>query len=160
MAKEPKAKGAPPAPIMGRPTDYSTSLSDEICDHIAEGKSLASWCRDNSTGYSSVMRWLETHEYFRENYRRARLHSADADADLANDVRDRVIAGELAPDIARVVLDSIKWTSGKRNPKKYGERMVLAGDEDAPIVTREISRREKAKAMALLVARARQPVDG
>jgi hypothetical protein len=39
---------------------------------------------------------------------------------------------------ARLQIDSRKWLLSKLVPKKYGERTVLAGDPDAPLVVEDV----------------------
>lgn len=115
---------------------FTPEQADAICAWIAEGKSLAAWCRQTNTLYKTVTNWLKGEPEFQKAYIQAREDSADADADAMSDIRDRVLSGELKPDQARVAMDALKWSSGKRKPKVYGDRMVLAGDEGAPIATR------------------------
>jgi len=107
----------------GRPTTYSDDQAIEICNWIAEGKSLAGFCRDRGIGYSTVMQWLSAHKTFAENYARARLDSGDSEADGVTDIRERMLNGEITPEMARVAIDAAKWSAGKRQPKKYGEKL-------------------------------------
>ena len=71
------------------------------------------------------MQWLDEDEKFSENYTRARENAADADADIITDIREQVVAGTIAPDVARVAIDAAKWSAGKRKPKKYGDKLDL-----------------------------------
>ena len=108
---------------MGRPTDYTDEKAAEICEWIARGQSLASYCRENEVGYTTVMGWLRNNAAFANNYAGAREAAGDADADLVTDIRDRVLAGTVSPEQARVAIDACKWTAGRRQPKKYGDRI-------------------------------------
>ncbi len=112
--------------MQGRPTDYTEEKADEICNHIAEGNSLASYCRvEGNAKYSTIMQWLVKHESFAEKYTRAREEQGEADADAVSDIRMKVMSGELDPQAARVAMDAAKWTAAKRKPKKYGEKLEL-----------------------------------
>ena len=114
---------------IGRPPTYSDALALEICEHIASGKSLISWVREHGARwnitYGAVVNWLAKRPAFDEMYARAREDSADADADAMSDLRDRVLTGELDPQAARVAMDALKWTAGKRKPKRYGDNVQL-----------------------------------
>ena len=33
---------------------------------------------------------------------------------------------------ARVAIDALKWTAGKRSPRKFGDKLSLAGEPGAP----------------------------
>lgn len=109
----------------GRPTTFSTKIADQICDWIAEGKSLASFCRTKKIGYSTVMQWLGAHPKFAEDYARARVDSGDAEADTVTDIRERMLRGEITPEMARVAIDAAKWSAGKRQPKRYGDKLEI-----------------------------------
>ena len=112
----------------GRPSIFNDEVCNEICIRIACGESLASICRDGKMpGYRTVIMWLgdPTKEKFLQDYTRAREEQGDADADAVADVGRRVLSGELDPQAARVAIDALKWTAGKRRPKKYGDRLDL-----------------------------------
>lgn len=113
---KPKTRGRKPMAKGTHPAD--------ICAHIAQGKSLAAYCRDSNVGYTTVMKWLDEDDKFAHDYVRARQDAADADADTVTDIREKVMRGEITPEVARVAIDAAKWTAGKRAPKKYGDRLI------------------------------------
>lgn len=107
-------------------SDVSQRQKDAICEALASGDSLVKILRENGMpNYSTVMRWLGDDEAFRENYARAREAQGDAYADRIDDVADRVLSGEIDPQAARVAIDALKWSAGKRLPKKYGDKLGL-----------------------------------
>ena len=106
----------------------------EICARISEGESLAAVCRDDYLpSVRTVMRWLAENEAFRQDYTRAREAKADADADNIGDIAARVLSGEYDPQAARVAIDALKWAAAKMQPKKYGEKLELSGDDKSPL---------------------------
>lgn len=121
---------------MGRPTDYTKELGDEICVRVAEDEGVAAICRDEAMpSRTTIYKWLREHSEFANNYARARLDQGHTAADEMREVRRKVEAGTLEPGAARVVMDALKWEAGKRNPKSYGEKVALIGGDadDAPI---------------------------
>ena len=99
---------------------------EAICEAIACGQSLLQTLRESGMPhYATVMRWLEADESFRENYARAREAQGDADADQVGDIVAKVLSGEIDPQAARVAIDALKWSAGKRLPKKYGDKLGL-----------------------------------
>ena len=111
--------------MMAR-SDVSQRQKDAICEALASGDSLVKILRENGMPhYATVMRWLEADERFRENYARAREAQGDAYADRIDDVAERVLSGEIDPQAARVAIDALKWSAGKRLPKKYGDKLGL-----------------------------------
>ena len=124
--KEPKSKAR-----TGRPSKYSVELAAEICGRLAAGESLASICRSaHMPGIVTVYRWMAAHEYFRQDYARAREDQADTHADEIT-----MIADEMPPVDAngrtdsgwvqwqRTRIDARKWVAGKMKPKKYGDKV-------------------------------------
>ena len=156
-AAKPKAKGkvakspeSAPKAKMGAPTTFDKHMARLICLRIAEGESLREIVRtpgmpDRSTVYD----WLLRHPDFADQYTRAREEQADTLADeiiaIADEspqtveVRDRegnvldikIDSGYV--NYQRQRIDARKWTAMKLKPKKYGERVALAGDADSPI---------------------------
>ena len=151
--------------MRGRPSEYSDEIADKICDGLADGRSLRSICMaDDMPSQSTVFRWLADERFagFRERYARAREAQADAIFDEALDIADdgsndwmerqredgatdEVVNHE---HIARSKLriDTRKWMAGKLSPKKYGEKLQLAGDGGGPIVVDWAKRALQARA--------------
>ena len=122
---------------MARPSSYTQEVADEICERIACSESLKSIVREEGKpSEMTVMRWLRANDAFREQYARARADQADSDADLVTDIGIRVQRGELDAAAARVAMDCAKWSAGKRNAKKYGDKVDLnhGGQAGNPIM--------------------------
>ena len=135
--------------MSGRPTIYSPELAAEICSAISEGKSLRTICQqDGMPARSSVFLWLSQHKEFSDQYARAREAQADTLADeilaIADDATGdyRTIAKDGAEVVAfngenvqrsRLRVDARKWYAGKVAPKKYGDKLELAGDPERPL---------------------------
>lgn len=128
---------------------FSEELADRICERLADGESLRSICADEEMpDKSTVFRWLAANETFRDQYARAReaqadtlfdeiLHIADTpqmgEKTEVSDGKIKVVSGDMI-DHRRLQVDARKWMAGKLRPKKYGERLELAGDPEAPLV--------------------------
>lgn len=135
----------------GRPSDYTTATAVEICTQIVEGKSLNKIClSDGMPDVRTVYRWLSVNEEFRQQYARAKEDQADTLADEIIDIADDTARdtievkgedGSVIREIAntewisrsRLRVDARKWIASKLKPKKYGERMELAGDPASPV---------------------------
>jgi hypothetical protein len=119
---------------MGRPTKYSQEIADAICEHITSGKSLRSICqRDDMPSTMTVLRWLadESKKDFCLQYAYAREAQADAVFDDCIDIADNATSEEVQQ--ARLRIDTRKWMAGKLRPKKYSDKLTVAGDADNPI---------------------------
>ena len=104
------------------------SVTETIFARISAGESLVSVLRDKDMpSYRVIMEWLAEDDDLAQKYARAREASADADADRVKDVADRTLSGEYDPQAARVAIDALKWSAGKRKPKVYGDKLELGG---------------------------------
>lgn len=98
---------------------------------------------------ATVIRWLSLQPAFRDQYARAREAQADTlfdeILDIADDGHNDWMLRSYGDDerwvengeaIRRSVLriDARKWMAGKLRPKKYGDKLELAGDPDNPLV--------------------------
>lgn len=119
--------------------DFSDDLADQICEGIADGRSLRSICNDvGMPNKATVFRWLAGNEAFRDRYARARDAQADAifdeildiADDASNDWMERrgeedsgwVVNGEHVQR-SRIRIDARKWMAGKLRPKVYGDKL-------------------------------------
>ena len=148
VAKSPESA---PKAKMGRPTIYTQQLANLICLRIAEGESLREIVKsEGMPERATIYDWLLKRPDFSDNYTRAREEQADTLADeiiAIADEQPEIIpvldkrTGELIEhklDNAFLQwqknrIDARKWTAMKLKPKKYGERVALAGDADSPI---------------------------
>jgi hypothetical protein len=79
---------------------------------------------------AAVRLWvIDDRNGFAARYTRARDIGLDCDADSVVDIA----RAEKDPNRARVIIDAIKWRTCKLAPKKYGDRLEVAGDKDSPL---------------------------
>jgi len=142
---------AAPKKKMGRPTIFTQDLADTICVRLSLGESLRSICRDDHMpAQQTVYVWLNRDKAFQDQYARAREEQADTHADEiiaiadedpeVNPIRDKdgnvidikIDSGYVAYQKQRI--EARKWTAAKLRPKKYGERVTHAGDDESPLV--------------------------
>lgn len=129
--------------MTGRPSLYTPELEKQICDLIADGKSLREICRaDEMPSRDTIYGWMGTNKAFSDRYERAVEDRAEK---LAEDIL--AIADDDADDIgfkegedadgqgakpfikieniqrARLKVDARKWIASKLFPKKYGDKI-------------------------------------
>jgi hypothetical protein len=152
---------------IGRPTAYTPEIAAAICERMANGESLRSICREEGMPAESTVRlWhVEDREGFSAQYTKAREAQMDALAedilDIADDVSldwkktangAEVVDSEVVAR-SRLRVDTRKWLMSKIAPKRFGDRVVHAGDPENPIETKDHSSRELAVAIARLLAK-------
>lgn len=141
---------------VGRPTSYSREMAIRICEMIADGNPLRRITKmEGFPVASTVYLWLLQHEEFSDMYTRAREDQADALADeiveIADEQPDLIPMYDKEGQLIEVKVDSAflawqknridarKWTASKLKPRKYSERMAVAGDVDNPLAVQHTS---------------------
>lgn len=126
---------------MGRPSIKTVAVLNEILERLSAGEPLAQICRDeHMPSVRVIYDWLEDDAEFSAAYARARVAGHDIIA-----TQTMAIADEPPPLTAQGSTDSGAvqhaklriWTRmqllAKWDPKRYGERVELAGSKDAPL---------------------------
>lgn len=120
---------------MARPSTRTAKVVSEICERLAQGESVRSICDDSRMpSDTTVYRWIDEDEAFREMYTRARAYAMERMADELLEIADDS-AGDTVTDDgvertnheaiarARLRVDTRKWLMSKLAPKKYGDRV-------------------------------------
>jgi terminase small subunit-like protein len=142
---------------MGRPTKLTPEVKAEICERIADGESLRKILESDPKRFPTkkyVLIALEADKDFGTQYARAREAQADHWAeeiisiadDGTNDVYTRTDKDGNEYEAvnydhiqrSKLRVDARKWIASKLKPKKYGEKLQLAGDEENPVRTKVI----------------------
>ena len=133
---------------MGRPSDYSKDLADQICSLLSEGKSLRKICEmEGMPAKGSVFRWIAQDPAFRDQYAKSREMQMEAMAEEILDIADDGTNdfgfkegddadGAGAKPVflsehfqrSRLRVDTRKWIMSKMAPKKYSDSMRHEGE--------------------------------
>src|SRR4030081_1221752 len=112
-------------------TRYTPELAEKDCGRMAEGASLREVCRDNGMPESSVRQWVrDDRDGFAARYQAARALQAVSWSDQIIEIGNRE---DLDPQDKRVRCDNLKWLMSKLLPKRYGDRLLVAGDAENPL---------------------------
>lgn len=137
----------------GRPVEtVPQQKADEILAWIADGKPLREFCRiDGNPAFRTVYDWLAKDQEFSARFAQARESGEDQIAQECLAIADeepmctteipgkhgtitRTCVDNGAIQRNRLRVDTRLKLLAKWNPKKYGDRTVLAGDPEAPLV--------------------------
>jgi hypothetical protein len=142
---------------MGRPpgdTLYPQErIKAEIVAWLAEGKTLRDYCksREDLPSYPSIFRWLDEDKQFAVDYARAREVGFEILAEEALHIADntrmgrKIVTNSGGDDDVMTVTEEDMLGHRKLqidtrmrllkawHPKKYGDRTVVAGDDEAPL---------------------------
>jgi len=113
--------------ILGRPSKMTPAVIDEIIVGVASGLSLANVCRDNprTPELSTVYRWMQASEDFRDAYLRACANRSLVYADTIGDIAKATLSGKVDPNAARVAIGAYQWLAMKLVPTVFGERQEV-----------------------------------
>jgi hypothetical protein len=93
----------------------------DICNRMAEGKSLRAVCRDLDLKESSVRYWLNKNEQAFAHSARARELGCDALADECLEIADDT---KIPPDVKRIRIDTRIRLIGKWS-QRYGDKLAV-----------------------------------
>src|SRR6267154_1049062 len=112
-------------------TRYTTEFAEEVGRRMAEGASLREVCRDNAVPESTVRQWVrDDRDGFAARYQGARVLQVESFGDQIIEIGNRE---DLDPQDKRVRCDNLKWLMSKLLPKRYGDRLLVAGDAENPL---------------------------
>lgn len=152
---KPKNKG-------GRPRVLTEDDYQQVLEGLMDGLSLRKVCKrpglpSVKSVLQRVVRERRTVAGFGEQYAQARevglLRMEEELVEIADnaglDESDPKLANA-AVQRARIQVETRKWVMSKQLPRRYGERVALAGADDAPAIS--ISSDDAAREVALLLA--------
>lgn len=120
---------------LGRPTDYTSELADEICRRLVAESMLKICMDDHMPSRQTVYNWLGQHPDFFDKYVKARELQSHHIADVGSYMSIHGVGGD--PQAAAVQLNAVKWTAGRLNGKYYGDKQDLniGGQKDGEPLT-------------------------
>lgn len=122
-------------------------VAETVLEGMRDGLSAHKACQAAGVPQSTFCRWVDEDADLAERYARARddliermaaevLEISDADVpELVDGKKDWA-----AVQKHRLQVDSRKWLLSKLAPKKYGDKMTLAGDAENPVAVERIER--------------------
>lgn len=130
---------------MARPSAFTQKAADHICEQMAEGRSLRNVIKtdEGMPALSTVFKWLKDVPEFSEQYARARDLQAEALFEELGEVAEAALNAETAVEVQarRLIVETHKWRLSKIVPKRYGDKLELAGDQQNPLGIAVIERR-------------------
>ena len=151
IPKQPEQQQTAAKPKIGRPSKYTPELAAEICERLGNGEPLRQICRDaHMPAWQKIYEWMGKDDALGE--RGTGLSGAIARArEVGQDAIAEQIWLDMIQEPERILSEGggridpgfVQWQKAKAeiglkllakwNPKRYGDRVALAGDADSPI---------------------------
>lgn len=164
----------------GRPQNPNKlKIQQEICKRIStSNKSLPTVLAelkkdiDNVPEFWCVWKWLDKDKDFAQDYARAKEQqceflaeeileiSDDSSLDVAFTEEGKPFIDKEHIHRSRLRVDTRKWILSKLKPKKYGDKLELAGDPKNPLIPDSLTNLERATRLAFLLTKAKEKRDG
>lgn len=131
--------------MTGRPSIRTETITDDICARLSKGEPLAVICRDEGMpSPGTVRRWMEEDAALSEAIARAREEGEDSIAadclliadDASGDFRmgeKGVLADTDHIQRSKLRIDTRLKLLAKFNPKRWGDKLELAGNAEQPL---------------------------
>jgi len=146
VGKYPKAKRTPKVPNPDK-----SSIFNRACEILTSTpRSLRDVCSEPwAPPVGTFLSWRDADPVLAEQYTRAREHQAELlEAEIqaiADDGQRDYVLGPQGPYVdhdhisrSRLRVDTLKWRLARMHPRKYGDKLELAGDQAAPLTIRVV----------------------
>lgn len=111
----------------------SQEVFDAILAELTAGAAVRNILKRKKVNPRDFYAMLDADEDAAKRYARATVAGHDAMADITMQIADEKCSDAVAVQRNRLRVDTRKWWLAKREPKKYGDRTILAGDADNPL---------------------------
>lgn len=117
---------------MSNAIEWTDELEDKICDEIAGGNDIRKIAKLKwAPSEASIYRRMAANEGFQNKMAIARQAQQDFEADNCVAMADA--ATEDNWQVVKLQIWARQWRASKLAPKKYGDKLELAGNKDAPL---------------------------
>ena len=121
---------------------YTPEVAENVLSLMREGLSLRKACQQIGVTKTTFLRWVESVDGLADQYTRARDQMLDVQAEELEEIGDQAANAVTAVEVAglRLKADNRKWLLSKLAPKRYGDKIEIAGDPNAPVKIETIRR--------------------
>lgn len=112
---------------MARLSEYDFELSKEICERVSNGERIkvVLKSKENYPSFPTWCKWKRENPELLNLYTCSIQDKAESIDDEIDSILEDVKKGMIDPAQARVIIDTLKWKSGKYYPKMFGDASRL-----------------------------------
>jgi hypothetical protein len=122
-----------------RKRGLTAATEADVCRQVAQGRSLRATLKaPGMPAMSTVMKWLQEHPRFAEQYARARVRGIEVHIDGLIDLADTANAHTV--QAIRLKVDVRKWIASKLVPKIYGDELAMRNNMGEVLDPHEVAR--------------------
>lgn len=105
--------------------DYTPELGQKIAEQLINHSLRQIAAQDGMPSRSTMQLWLHRHDDFRQACELAwEIKGFDA-GDQIRELREQLLAGNIAPDVHREARQSCEREAGSLAPKKWGQKVAV-----------------------------------
>lgn len=134
---------------IGRPTDYTPALAEEICETIACSEmGLKKLCNEHQhwPDKKTILKWVIKYPEFSHQYARAKALQIEAIVDEVLEIADDKSQDSIVDDDGKVSydhehinrsrlrIDTRKWLASKLAPKIYGDKIKESPEKEKSLL--------------------------
>lgn len=113
--------------------DDRATRAEAVLERIRNGMSLRKASEATGVPTATFLRWCSEDPVLADHYARARDSMIDAMADELLTIADKEHLDSADVQKHKLQVDTRKWLLSKLAPKRYGDRIEVAGDKDSPL---------------------------
>jgi hypothetical protein len=121
----------------------------EVLDLISQGYTETQACDDVGVTVTTFKKYVKSDPELAEMYEEAVYNGHDAMVDALVNIDNHKVHGQSDPKMARVISDNIKWVVGKRDVKRFGERVQVDHNVSVDLVITSALDRARQRTLAL-----------
>jgi hypothetical protein len=117
------------------------AIMAELCRRVAEGEAVHAICEDyHMPDRTTIYTWAREDEVFADMYRQCFAERGEKFAEETTLLADE--AREAPPELTgayRLAVETRRWVASRLLPKKYGDKVTLAGDAENPLAVQHVA---------------------
>jgi len=125
------------------PIEFDFKLCEEICEQVASGMAITKVLNSKKEypSWATFRKWKNENKELLTLYTRARQDKAEPLDEKIDELLNKLETGKIKSDVARVMIDTLKWKLSKYYPKMFGDK--IQEEQSLDEETKELDHKER-----------------